>query len=167
MSVGRAVLTAVAVLTLASGAAGGEADKIHVQGNWAYVDRGEASVEQHLATTPAAEGDVWLILACGQDEKLTVSLIHDTKFEFPLKASSSVQLRSKEVPAVAVEGRSAEANQIVLDPRLMRHVMPSFAKEDQLVISVLEAAGLAHDYTFAMQPNNIALKAIRSHCFSD
>ncbi|MBX9842072.1 MAG: hypothetical protein K2Z80_09735 [Xanthobacteraceae bacterium] len=163
----KPLLAAVTALLFASGVATAQSNEVRVQGNWAYTERGRPNAEEHLATTSAVEGNVWLILACSGDEKLTVSLIHDTQFDFPLQASSPIELRSKDIPAVPVEGRSAEPNQIILDPRLMRHVIPSIIEEDQLVISVPEAAGPIHDYTFAMQPNDVALRAIRSHCFND
>src|SRR5262249_52821402 len=40
------------------------------------------------------------------DERLIVSLIHTEQFPFPLKPSSSVQLRSNNVPTVSIEGKS-------------------------------------------------------------
>jgi hypothetical protein len=79
---------------------------------------------EHSAVTQAAEDDAWLLLACSPDERLTVSVIHNEQFPYPLKASSSVKIRSKNVPAVSVEGKSIKNDQIFVDPIPMRHIMP-------------------------------------------
>src|SRR5262245_29731190 len=91
----------------------------------------------------------------------------DARYPVQLNASLSIRLRSNDIPPVIVEGRTAGANLIMLDPSPIRHVMPSFVGEEQIVISVPEAAGLAHDYTFSIQPNDVALRAFRAHCFGD
>jgi hypothetical protein len=145
--------------------AGEDQDEVKVQGGWAYSSKGSVGAVEHLATTPAADGDVWLVLACSGNERLTVSLIHTEQFPFPLKPFSSVQLRSNNLPTVSIEGKSIQNNQIFVDPRPMRHMMPLLAQEDQLVVSIPERDGVLHDYTFSIQPNDLALRSIRLHCF--
>lgn len=52
------------------------------------------------------------------------------------------------------------------DPRLLRkHVMALIVQDDQLVVSIFEQNGTLHDYAFTMQPNDLALRPIRSGCF--
>src|SRR5207245_4936923 len=92
-------------------------------------------------------------------------LIHAEQFHLPLGPSSSVQLRSNNVPTVSIDGKSVQNNQIFVDPRPLRHIMPLLIQDDQLVVSVSGRDGAMHDYTFSMQPNDVALRPIRSHCF--
>jgi hypothetical protein len=120
---------------------------------------------EHMAATQAAEDDAWLLLACSPDEWLTVSVIHNEQFPFPLKASSSLKIRSKNVPAVSVEGKSIKNDQVLVDPKTMRHIMPLLLQDYYLVVSIPERDGAMHDYTFSTQPNDLALAPIRSHCF--
>jgi hypothetical protein len=47
----------------------------------------------------------------------------------------------------------------------MRHVMPLLMQDDELVVSVPDRDGAVHNYTFSMQPNDLALRPIRSRCF--
>jgi hypothetical protein len=47
----------------------------------------------------------------------------------------------------------------------MRHIMPLLMQDDELVVSIPERDGAMHDYTFSMQPNDLALGPIRSRCF--
>ena len=159
------LVAAAGFLSVSNVLAGEDQDEVKVQGGWAYTSKGSVGAVEHLATTPAADGDVWLVLACSGNERLTVSLIHTEQFPFPLKPSSSVQLRSNNLPTVSIEGKSNQNNQIFVDPRPMRHMMPLLAQEDQLVVSIPERDGVLHDYTFSMQPNDLALRSIRLHCF--
>jgi hypothetical protein len=46
----------------------------------------------------------------------------------------------------------------------LRHIVLLLLQEDQLVVSIPEQNGVMHDYT-SMQPNDVALRPIRSHCF--
>jgi hypothetical protein len=135
-----------------------------LQGGWAYTARGDVGAVEHVAATRAAEDAAWLSVACSADERLIVSLIHTEQFPFPLKPSSSVQLRSNNVPTVSIEGKSVQNNQIFIDPRPVRHIMPLLVQDDQLVVSIPERDGAMHDYTFSMQPNDVALRPIRSRC---
>jgi hypothetical protein len=142
-----------------------ENDNVNVDGSWAYTARDKNGGMEHMAVTQAAEDDAWLLLACSPDERLTVSVIHNEQFPFPLKASSSVRVRSKNVPAVSLEGKSIKNDQIFVDPKPMRHIMPLLLQDYYLVVSIPERDGAMHDYTFSTQPNDLALAPIRSHCF--
>jgi len=159
-------LAVTAAFMLASDVSAQEGqDKVSVQGGWAYTARGHGGAVEHVAATRAAEDAAWLLLACSADERLMVSLIHTEQFPYPLKPSSSVQLRSNNMPTVSIEGKSVQNNQIFIDPRQMRHIMPLLMQDDQLVVSVPGHDGAMHDYTFSMQPNDVALRPIRSRCF--
>jgi hypothetical protein len=95
-------------------------------------------------------------------QAVTVSLTG--QFPFPVMPSSSVQLRSDNVPAFLIEG-TVESNLIFVDPGPLRHIMPVIVQDEQLVVSILEQNGTLHDYTFSIQPNDLALEPIRSACF--
>ena len=118
-----------------------------------------------MAATRAAEDAVWFLLACRADGRLTVSLIHTEHFPFPLKPVSLVKLQSNNVPTALIEAKSVENNQIFVAPLFMRHIMPLVMQDDELVASIPDRDGAMHDYTFSMQPNDLALRPIRSRCF--
>jgi hypothetical protein len=159
-------LAGTAAFMIASDVSGEEGrDEVSVQGGWAYTARGDGGAVEHVAATRAAEDAAWLLLACSADERLIVSLVHTEQFPFLLKPSSAVQLRSNNVPTVSIEGKSVQNNQIFVDPRPMRHIMPLLMQDDQLVVSIPGRDGAMHDYTFSMQPNDVALRPIRSRCF--
>src|SRR5262249_16916467 len=96
---------------------------------------------------------------------LAVSFIHSEHFPFPLKPVSLVKLQSNNVPTALVEAKRVESGQIFVSPLLMRHIMPLIMQDDELIVSIPERDGPVHDYTFSMQPNDIALKPIRTRCF--
>ena len=137
---------------------------VKVQGGWAYTTRGDDGEIAHVATTRAAEDAVWFLLECRADAQLTVSLMHSERFPFPLKPLFFVKLHSNEVPTALFEARSVRSNQIFIAPLLIRHIMPLLMQEDEIVVSIPERDGAVHDYTFSMQPNDLALRPIRS-CF--
>jgi hypothetical protein len=139
--------------------------EIKVQGGWAYTTGQSEGGTEYMATVQAEEGSTWLLLACRPDKRLTVSLIHTKRFPFPLNPSSPVELRSNSVPSFTIEGKSIQSNQIFVDPKPLRHVMPLIVQDDQLLVSVSDQNGIVHDYTFSMQPNDLALEPIRSACF--
>jgi hypothetical protein len=157
---------AIAAAFVVSGALAEEGrGEVNVEGGWAYTARSDHGGIEHIATTRAAEDNIWFLLACSADDRLTVSLLHPEQFPFPLRASSQVELRSNNVPTVSIEGKSLGNNQVVVDPRPLRHVMLPLLQDDQLVVSLSERDGTTHDYTFSLQPNAVALRAIRSRCF--
>jgi hypothetical protein len=139
--------------------------EVKVQGGWAYTTRERENGTEYMASVSAAEDSTWFLLACRPDKRLAVSLIHSEQFPFPLPSSSPVQLRSSRVPSFTVQGKSVQGNLIFVDPRPLRHVMPLIVQDNQLVVSISEQNGTLHDYTFSMQPNDLALAPIRSGCF--
>jgi len=158
-------LAAVAAFVIASEASAEKGlDDVHVQGGWAYAARGNDGAVVHMAATRAVEDAAWLLLACSADGRLTVSLIHTQQFPFPLELSSLVKLQSKNVPTAMIEGKSVQNNQLFVDPIPMRHVMPLLIQDDELVVSITDRDGAMHDYTFSLQPNDLALRPIRLRC---
>ena len=158
-------LAATAGFVIASEASAGQGpNEVNVQGGWAYTAREQDGVVEQLATTRAAEDAVWFLLACRADGRLTVSFIHDEHFPFPLKSVSLVKLQSNNVPTALLEAKSVENNQIFIAPLLMRHIMPLLMEDDELVVSIPDRDEAMHDYTFSIQPNDVALSPIRS-CF--
>src|SRR5262245_1468456 len=159
-------LAAAAGFVIASEASAGQGpDEVNVQGGWAYTAREQDGVVEQVATTRAAEDAVWFLLACRVDGRLTVSFIHNEHFPFPLKPVSLVKLQSNNVPTALIEAKIVENNQIFVAPLLMRHIMPLLMQDDELVVSIPDRDGAMHDYTFSMQPNDLALGPIRSRCF--
>jgi len=160
------LLAAAAALLIASeGSAEQGSGEVNVQGGWAYTARDHDGAVEHAATTRAAEDAVWFALACGADGRLTVSFIHSEHFPFALRPVSLVKLQSNNVPTALIEAKSVEDNQIFIAPLLMRHIMPLLMQDDELVVSIPDRDGAMHEYTFSMQPNDVALSPIRSRCF--
>jgi hypothetical protein len=83
----------------------------------------------------------------------------------PTSSLSLVKLRSTNVPTALFEAKSVQKNQIFVAPLLMRHIMPLIMQDNELVVSVPDRDGAVHDYTFSMQPNDLALGPLRSRCF--
>jgi hypothetical protein len=159
-------LAAAAAFVITSGGLAEQGlDEVNVQGGWAYTARDKDGAVEHVAATRAAEDAVWLMLACKADGRLAISFIHSEHFPFPLKPVSLVKLQSNNVPTAFIEAKSVENSQIFVAPLLMRHIMPLIMQDDELIVSIPERDGPMHDYTFSMQPNDIALKPIRARCF--
>jgi hypothetical protein len=158
-----AMFLAAAAFVIASDVSA-EEGQVKVEGGWAYTARSSNGSVEYTAGTRAAEDAAWLLLGCSADKGLTVALIHAEQFPFPLRPSCSVKLRSNNVPTVSIEGKSLQNNQIFVDPRPMRHIMPVLMQDNQVVVSIPERDGVMHDYTFSMQPNDVALGPIRSRC---
>jgi hypothetical protein len=159
-------LAGVAAFVIASEASAEKGlDDVHVQGGWAYAARGNDGAVEDMAATRAAEDAAWLLLACSVDGRLTVSLIHTEQFPFPLEPFSLVKLQSNNAPTALIEGKSVQNNQLFVDPIPMRHVMPLLIQDDELVVSITDRNGAMHNYTFSMQPSDLALRPIRSRCF--
>ena len=161
--------TASACVAIANAAAEGHMvaapGEIGAQGPWAYTRLGNRNVMMDMAATPAAEeADIWLLVACDDNAQLSVALMHADRFPFHIGLSSSVELRSARLPRLSVAAKGFETSQIAIDPTMMRHVMPLLVEEDRLAVSITATDGAAHDYTFAMQPNDVALAPVWSRC---
>jgi hypothetical protein len=159
------LVAAAAAFAIARGVPAEESNgAVNVEGGWAYTARSKQGAMEYIAATRAAEDQTWFLLACSADKRLTISMLHAEQFPFPLLPSSSLKFQSNNVPIVSIEGKSIQNNQIFVDPRPMRHIMPALLQDDELVVSIPERDGAMHDYTFSMQPNDVALGPIRSRC---
>lgn len=167
---GVALVAAVAVLLAFAAAVAGEPpgdgrDEIRFQGRWAYSRQAAPDAVTDLATTPAAQDpDVWLLLACSGEGRLSVALMHAEHFPFEVDASSSLQLQSTNLSTVSIVAERLQPAQIVMDPRLVKHIMPLLVDEQELSVSVTASDRVVHRYTFALQPNDVALAPLRSRC---
>ena len=164
-----AVVAAVAVqvgfAALARGAPPDLRDEIAVQGRWAYSRQVGPGGGIDMATTPALrDGDVWLLLACNENGRLSVALMHTDRFAFELDEPSSLHVQSARLSSAAVMAERSSPAQIVMDPTLVRHIMPMLVEEQDLSVSVTARDGVVHRYTFVLQPNDVALAPLRSRC---
>jgi hypothetical protein len=160
------VLCSSALLTIGNAAAEDDA-AVATQGGWAYTQRSRGGTTEFMAATRADEDDVWLVLGCSADERLTVSAIHSTRFPFPLSVHASVQLHSRRVPKNSITAGVSQSKLLFIDPNPLRHILPLLIDDAQLFLSIPEQNGTMHDYTFSMQPNDVALKPIRLGCLNE
>ena len=162
-------LLATAATTIVSTASviAAAAEGLHVQGRWTYTQRLDRNVVEYMATTPSEQdADIWLLVACRSDERLTVAVVHTGAFGFPLAPVAEVTLRAAGLPDLPVPSKSLAAKQVVIDPRPMRHVMPSLIERDQFAVLIPEQNGTVHEYTFMLQPNDRALAPLRALCLN-
>src|SRR5215471_2336908 len=163
-----AVVMLLSALLTAGNAAAQSDSEVSIQGGWAYTQRNRDGAAEYMAATRAHEDDVWLVLGCrASDERLTVSAIHSTQFPFPLSVHASVQLHSRQVPSSSIAAGGSRSNSLFIDSNGLRHVLPLLIADEQLFLSIPEPNGTMHDYTFSMQPNDVALKPIRLGCLND
>jgi hypothetical protein len=143
-------------------------DEIGVQGRWAYSRQALPDDMLDMATTPALQdADVWLLLACSGNGRLSIALMHADRFAFDLDEASSLQVQSARLSRTTVMAERAQPAQIVIDPKLVRHVMPLLIDEQELSVSLTARDGAVHRYTFALQPNDVALAPLRERCSGD
>jgi hypothetical protein len=167
---GAALVAAVAAQVGFAAAAASERpgegrDEIGIQGRWAYSRQAAPDAVIDMATTPASQDpDVWLLLACSGEGRLSVALMHTERFAFEVDASSAVQVESTKLSTVRVVAERFRPAQIVMDPTLVQHIMPLLVEEQDLSVSVTARDGVAHRYTFQLQPNDVALAPLRSRC---
>jgi hypothetical protein len=151
--------------TVASEPFGDGRDDIGFQGRWAYSQQAAPDAIIDMATTPAAQdADVWLMFACSGDGRLSVALMHVDRFPFEVDETSWLQVQSARLSTLSIVAERFRPAQIVMDPSLVRHIMPLLLEEQELSISVAARDGVAHRYTFALQPNDVALAPVRSRC---
>jgi len=163
-----AIAVLLSALLIAGNASAQDDAEISIQGGWAYTQRNRDGSPEYMAATRAREDDVWLVLGCrAADERLTVSAIHSTQFPFPLSAHASVQLHSRRVPSSSIAAGGSRSNSLFIDSNGLRPVLPLLIADEQLFLSIPEPNGTMHDYTFSMQPNDVALEPIRMGCLHD
>jgi hypothetical protein len=170
----RSLRAAAFVAALAVGSAsaaepaGDARDETGVQGRWAYSRQATPDAMIDMAATPSTQdADIWFLLACSADGRLSVALMHADRFPFQLDRSSLVQVQSARSSIVSVAAERSHPAQIVIDPALMGHIMPLILDEQEVAFAVTAGDGIVHRYIFALQPNDVALAPIRSRCLGD
>jgi hypothetical protein len=150
---------------VASAGPGDGVDEIGIQGRWAYSRQAGPDAVIDVATTPAVQdSDVWFLLACTVEGRLSAALIHTGRFSFDLDEASSVELQSERLLRTSVAVERSQPAQILMDRNLVRHILPLLIEETELSVSITERDGVVHRYTFALQPNDVALAPLRSRC---
>ena len=142
---------------------------LELKGPWAYTQRLDEATNtiQYMAATPAAEdADVWLLLVCSGTRRVTASLMHISQFPYALKFPARITLRSGEFPVVTVAAGVVQPNQLSIDPAVTRHLMPLLIDGDRVVASISDNDGIVHDYTFSVQPNDLARDGVALRCSS-
>jgi hypothetical protein len=163
-----AVVAAQLAAAIVNGAPGDGRGQLAVEGRWAYSRQAGPDDTTDMATTPATQdGDVWFLLACSGNGRLSVALIHMDRFPFELDETSSLQVQSARLSTVSVVAERLRPAQIVMDAALVQHIMPLLLDEQEVTVSVAARDGVVHRYTFALQPNVVALAPLRSRCLGD
>src|SRR5262245_57051576 len=97
------------------------AQEIKVQEQWAYTTRidGTTGRAQFLATTVALEDEnAWLVLACGDDGRITISIRYTGGFRYPLRKPVDVSFQVDSAPRSDAAAVSVAPGQISIDPRM-------------------------------------------------
>jgi len=153
---------------VASAAPGDGIDEIGIQGRWAYSREARPDAVIDMATTPSAQDpDVWFLLACSAEGRFSAALIHTGRFSFDLDEASTVELQSERLLRTSVVVERSQPAQILMDRNLMRHILPLLIEETELSVSITARDGAVHRYTFALQPNDVALGPLRARCSGD
>jgi hypothetical protein len=151
--------------TAARGAPGDPHDEMGIQGRWAYSRQAAPDDMLDMASTPALQdADVWLLLACSGSGRLSAALMHSDRFAFDLDKALALQVQSERLSSTLVAAERTQPAQIVIDPNLVRHIMPLLIDEQELSVSLTARDGVVHRYTFALQPNDVALAPLRERC---
>lgn len=155
-------------ICLAPSASNGAAQwaEIKMQKPWAYTYRvDEADSIEFMATTPAIEdANVWLLLACGGGQRFYVSLMHSEQFPFAVGEKGHLMLQLDNSEPISVPSAVIEQKQITAAPQAAQDLIPVLVHGNRLVASINDVDGAVHAYSFALQPNDLALRDINIHC---
>ena len=141
--------------------------KLKSQPPWAYTYRIDADKIDFLATTPALEDrDVWLLLACKDNQTFYASLVDANTFAFPLSERMELTLRLDGLPGISLPSAVIKQKQITARPSSATQLFSLVKRSNLLSVSVPEqGSGAIHTYSFSLQPNDLALRDIDIHCF--
>jgi len=157
--VAGAIALAAAATPLFAAPADGDEAMPGRSGPWAFTTR--------MATTPAAEdADVWFLLACDKS-RLAAAVMDATGFPFAAAPESSIVVRFAGHADFVVEALPVNEKQLAISGAAARHLMPLIIDSERVVVVVGDSAGVAHRYTFSLQPNGLALAAIVRGCWVD
>jgi len=137
-------------------------------GPWAYREPAPGTDRtMQMATTPAAEdASVWFLLACDR-ARLNAALMHLASLPFDVAPESAIVLRFAGHPDVTVGMLPINENQLSIEDAAARRLLPLIIESERMVVSVSDSEGRAHDYTFSLQPNGLALAGIVRDCWDD
>jgi len=157
---------ALLVLLAATKNSSAQTSDIRVQGPWVYgtqVDQAEAV--QEMATTMAMGDDnVWLLLVCSQDRRLTISVMHLEEFSYPVESRVHVSLRIDTHPKLTMPAVRVDHKQISIDPASSHDLLPLLLDSNRSSVTIPDSLGSTHQYSFVLQPNGRALSNIRARC---
>jgi len=141
--------------------------EINVQQQWAYmrhIDLTTGKV-QFLAATAAIDDDnAWLLLACGEDGRITFSMIYTGGFPYSLKSPVSVSIQVDIALGVTTAAVMIGQDHISIDPRLSHELLSFLVDGSGLSASIADADAKIRSYAWSLQPNDVALADIRTHC---
>jgi thiosulfate dehydrogenase len=164
------LVTAMALLAIFASArqrAMAQVGEIETQRPWAFtrdIDRSTGTV-RYMATTAAIDqSDFWLLLACHQDGRSTISFMHLGGFPYLLGSPTHVSLRVDSNRAITIVAPQMENRQISIEPVSSGHLLRSVIQGRRLSVTVVDAGGGSHDYKLLLQPNDLALRDIRINC---
>lgn len=140
---------------------------VQSQPPWAYTYRSEAPDRfEFMATTPAIEDDtVWLLLACGANQRFRVSLLRPAGFPFHPGARLQLALQLDDAPPIASPAVLVQPALITADPDATSQLFAIITRGQVLSVTISEATRSPKVYSFHLQPNDRALHDIGVHCF--
>jgi hypothetical protein len=148
-----------------------DTNQLKVQGPWAYMKRLEGATNSvdYMATTSAIEDrDTFLVLVCSKDQHVSAAIIRSDGFGYQLGDSLlDLSLQLDDSPAVTVPAVPTGRSQLTIHPRLARELIPLIFQSKMLIASVPEINGPVHTYSFALQPNDLALREIGLRCYHE
>lgn len=144
-----------------------DTDDVMSQPPWAYTYHGTSGQRmEFMATTPSREDrNVWLLLACFATRRFYVSFVDAKKFPFPLPERAEIGFRLDALRPLVLPVAAIEQKQITADPDSTKDLFAVLTRSKQLSVSIPERTGLTHNYSFSLQPNDLALRDIDIHCF--
>jgi hypothetical protein len=99
--------------------------QLKVQGPWGYIKQ-SADTVSYMATTPAAEdGNIWFLIICGPDERVSASIMDSDGFPYHLQQPLlRVKVQIDNSSAVSMQAAPVNEKQIMIDPRLTHELVP-------------------------------------------
>src|SRR5262245_30433948 len=169
--ISRPFFTICLALMLLSGAADcshAQTSDVGMQGRWIFTTQVDGATEarRDMATTAAIEDDnVWLLLTCSADRQTTLSFVDVEGFSYPVESRVDLSLGIDTHPTLTLSALKVNDGQISLDPASSRDLLPLLLAGNGSSPAIPDSRGENHRYSFALQPNDLALSDIRAQCF--
>jgi hypothetical protein len=160
-------ITLVLASVIGSARSEAETGELKSQLPWVYTYWSDAAKNvEFLATTPSLEdNNVWLLLACSASQRFYISFRGKKKFGFPLSERTELTVKLDELRPVLLPVAVIKQIQITANPSLTRDLFSLLTRSKILLVSIPERSGSRHNYSFSLQPNDLALRDINIHCF--